>query len=205
MIDNSLLEYVKTSLQQGLSHENITVSLLANGWQQAAINEAITLASAPEVPKAPGFVTPVAQPQPQIQEKKPLRNYPLYSPLSLLLAFVLFFGLFILANKIISDIGRNFATDITGQLLTDAFIILPFLIAAFALHYSLTEQGEKYRILSQPYYFVSGWLLIKLLFHVSSYVLSTQAVYGVYIVLILVVSVLTGVIFFGQKYLKHKE
>lgn len=205
MVDATLIEYVKKALGQGLSAESITRSLLANGWSELAIKEAIEAVSMPDIPKGPGFINPAPAPQPQQQTKSLLGNNGANSSYSVLLAVVLLFGLLILANKIINDLTRHFENDITGQLIFQAIVILPFLIAAFALQYSLTGRGEKYRILSQPYYIVSGWLLIRLLYNVSQYILTTQVVYGVYIVLVLIVGVLTGVIFFVQKYLKHKD
>jgi|GEM_PF-4260742 hypothetical protein len=202
MVDTSLLEYIKRALQQGQAKSAISQTLINNGWSESAVNEAFSQAMAGEAPKGPDFVAPAIT-TPQTSASRPVRNYEIYSHFSVLLAFVLFFGLLILSNKIINDIGQHFDSDITGRLIFDSLVILPFLICAFALHYSLVESGEKYRILSTPYYIVSGWLVIRLLFNASSYILSTQVVYGVYIVLVLVVAVLTGVVFFVQKFIKR--
>ncbi|HEX9503261.1 MAG TPA: hypothetical protein VF974_02970 [Patescibacteria group bacterium] len=208
MLDQSLLEYVKKTLAQGLSADVITQTLRANGWAEDSIKEAMVMASMPGVPQAPGFTPPpsaVAETHAQPQSIKPKRNYAIYSQYSILLAFVLFFGLLILANKAVSDVGRQFGSDVTGRLIAQTFLILPFLIVAFIFHFGLNEQGEKYQILSRPYYIVAAWLLISLLFSVSEYILSSQVVYGVYIVLLLVVAVLTVGILFVQKFIRHKN
>lgn len=204
MINSELIDYIKKAKDQGLSEETITNTLLSSGWQASVVKEGMVIASVPAVPKppAPPYAPALAQPS---VVTRPIRNYNIYSHYSVLLSIVLFFTLLTLANKIIGDITRHFKTDIATGLIVNALIILPFLLLAFALHYGLAEKGIKYQILSKPYYIVSAWLLIKLLFRVSNYILSTQVVYGVYIVLLLIVTVLTGVVFFVQKYLKHKD
>ncbi|MBX4186639.1 MAG: hypothetical protein KW802_00035 [Candidatus Doudnabacteria bacterium] len=204
MVDQSLLEYVKKSLSAGLSNEVISQNLAANGWSELVIKEALSTALIPPAPLAPGHVAP-QQPQTAISNPRKIRNYSIYSPFSVLLAFVLFFGLLILANKAVSDFGLHFGRDITARLIAQTLLILPFLVAAIALHFGLTEKGEKYRIISHPFYLVAGWLLVRILFNVSAYILSSQVVYGVYIVLLLVVVVLTGGIFFIQKFIRHKD
>jgi hypothetical protein len=148
MIDSTLLGYIKKSLEEGVSKETITSSLLASGWQQSAISEAFAAATAPVAPNS-------APKAPASQSKGAIRNYEIYSIYSVLLAIILFFGLFILANKIINDVEKHFY-DVTGRLIFDAIIILPFLVIAFVIQLNLTGKGEKYRILSQPYFLVSG-------------------------------------------------
>lgn len=42
MVNQQLLDYIKQQLQQGISQEQIRSSLMANGWQEADINEAFS-------------------------------------------------------------------------------------------------------------------------------------------------------------------
>jgi hypothetical protein len=69
--------------------------------------------------------------------------------------------------------------------------------------YGFASQNKKrYIILCQPYFVVSAFLFLRLLWNVGRYILNTNATYGVYIVLIMSVAVLTGFIIFLQKFLK---
>lgn len=47
MVNQQLLDYIRQQLQQGVSREQIKSSLLANGWQEADINETFALISNP--------------------------------------------------------------------------------------------------------------------------------------------------------------
>lgn len=211
MIDQNLINYVKTALAQGHSASDIKQVLLTNGWQEDDVNHAIAqfdmLRTAPVAPNAPVLTSSPATTNPkpvQANFIQPAKKT-FVSPYSTLLAVVLFFSLFILVNKMITDTRQHFSGDTNGQLVFDAILILPFILAASILHFSFLDRKEKFLILSQPYYIVSGWLILRLLWNVSKYILDANSAYGVYIVLILVIAVLTGIVFFIQKFMRHKQ
>jgi hypothetical protein len=80
---------------------------------------------------------------------------------------------------------------------------LPFLFVAFVLHGSFSKDNKRYLIISQPYFITAAFLLVRLLWDTSAYILNTNATYGVYVVLVLIIGVLTGIILFVQKYIKN--
>lgn len=206
-MDQNLINYVKVALNAGNSTDVVRQALLANGWKPQDVEEAISLAQLQTV-KPPGAVPvqtptnlqPIQSPALTNQSLKPKSNP--YSIYSVLLGLVLLISLLILANRVISDIHEKFADSLDARLVYDALIVLPFLIAAFVLHYSLDKASKKFKALTFPYFIVSGWLLLRLLFYVSTYILNSNVAYGIYIVLLLIIGVLTGIIFFVQKFLK---
>ena len=206
MLDQNLVNYVKKAFEQGHDPSAVRQALLANGWNEADVDQAISLlkmqSQAPVAPGAAPKLTPTAtvHRNPYAGPVRP--QY--YSYYSQLLAIVLFVFLLILVNNIISDVRDYFADNINTSLVFDALLIVPFLLAATLLHIILSQKQEKFLIISYPYYVVSGWLIVRLLWRVSEYILSTNATYGVYIVLIMVIAVLTGIVFFIQKFIKHK-
>ena len=194
MVDSNLIHYIRDAIARGHQEAQIKQTLTSHGWQEGDIRDAYALAQSPNytpVATAPGLLKPSA--------------LDFYSPYSRLLAVVLFVTLLILSTKIIKDVRLNFPDDINARLTFDALLVLPFLIAASALHFFFHQRKEKFLILSQPYYLVAGWLMLRLLWNVSQYILDSNAVYGVYIVLVLVVVVLTAIIFFIQHFIKRKE
>lgn len=212
-MDANLHNYIKDALNTGHKPEDIKQALLMSGWQQADVNQAISLIqlqnqapvpapaqSAAPVPTVPPGM-PIAQTAPA--HSAAVAKPSLVSPYTYLLEVVLFFALLILANKAVSDIHTHFPQQINIRLIYDSLIVVPFLLAATVLHLSFIEKKEKFRSLSEPYYLVSGWLIIRLLWNVSQFILDKNAVYGVYVVLILVIAVLTGIVFFIQKYLSR--
>jgi hypothetical protein len=187
MTNDQLKEYVSAAKAAGQSDETIRQNLASHGWQEPAISRALNPSSSAETANHTFFG---------------IRRSRINSPYSLLLAIVLTVSLFILGNKAISDVEKYFENEVSTKLIVDALIVLPFLLIAFALHFSIGERSAKYLILSRPYYMVAAWLLIRLMIEVSIYILDKDSAYGVYIVLIMVVAVLTGMVVFAQKYLK---
>jgi len=195
MIDNNLLEYIRLAQQQGHTKEMIKQSLVANGWQGDMVEEAFGMVHQPVGASA---AQSTISAQPIIRHYKSSIN----SPLSVLLAIVLAVALFTLTNKVITDISDFYVYNITANLIVNGVIVLTFLLLAFTLHFTIGEKNEKYLILSRPYYLISGWLLIRLLYEVSKYLLNQDTAYGVYVVLILIIAVLTGMVVFVQKFIK---
>ena len=124
------------------------------------------------------------------------------SPFSVGLAVVLFVSLFILVNKIIQDVGTSFGNDINNMLLLDAIITIPFLFISFLLYGMASQDRKKLIIVCQPYFIVSAFLFLRLLWHTGAYILDKNATYGVYLVLVMAIFVLTGFVFFLQKFFK---
>lgn len=195
MIDQKTIDYIRNARASGLSDEVIGQALILNGWNKEQVSMALSVSK--EVAATPG-ATLAAAPS---RASKPQWN----SYLSVMLAVVLFFALYILSSHIVNDLITS-AADVSSKLIVNAFVVVPFLLVAFLIHYSFHEnaQKNKYLIIAQPYYIISGWLLIKLFFYASQYILDKNAAYGVYVVLVLIIAVLTGIIFFVQKYVKNK-
>lgn len=209
MANEQIINYIETVQAQGYSEQTIREVLNKNGWQTHDIDEAIsylklkndTLSAA--APMAPGMVRtePVVKTMSPVDThiavSKPSDNSPFASGL----AVVLVAAMMILLNKVIDD-AAYYTNTINAQLIFDALIIIPFLLVAFILHESFVGTGKKFLLLSQPYFIVSAVLLVRLLWDTSKYVLNANATYGVYIVLVMIILVLTGSILFVQKYIK---
>jgi hypothetical protein len=205
MHNESLVQYIKTVQAQGFSEVAIREVLVKNGWQPVDINNAFSYmalsGNVPPPPNAPGSQAMPASTQTSRPLSTVTSNTIEYnSPYSVGLAVVLFSSLLILVNKIIDD-SHILTTGPNQKLIFDAVIILPFLILAFVLNGSFSENKKQFRILSKPYFIVSAILLVRLLWDTSLYVLSANATYGVYIVLIMVILVLTGAIIFVRKFM----
>ncbi len=213
MVNKELVEYIKQAKLAGHAEDTIKQALVLQGWQDSDIVQAFALeklgsmAPAPSVPVPPAPAQVSTEPMrpiivtPQVQRpvivarpKRPQIN----SPLSVLLAIILFFSLLTLVNRIISDINSNVA-DVSSRLALDAFVVVPFLLIAFLIHYSFSQDNKKFLIISQPYDLVAGWLVVRLLFYVSQFILDKNSTYGVYIVLILIIAALTGIVVFVQR------
>ncbi|OGE87581.1 MAG: hypothetical protein A3J07_02580 [Candidatus Doudnabacteria bacterium RIFCSPLOWO2_02_FULL_49_13] len=204
MLEQSLINYIKSALAEGRNGSEIRQALLGHGWQAGDVDQALSLLVSHGQSSAPSAPAPALAPVTfgEISSAIPIARTNFISPYSYLLELVLFFALLILGNKAISDIHTHFPTDINGRLIFDALVVIPFLLAATTLHMSFLHSKERFRVLSEPYYLVAGWLIVRLLWNASKYILDKNAVYGVYIVLLLVVAVLTGIVFFIQKYIK---
>lgn len=214
MANQKLVDYIETVGRQGFSEPMIRDVLSKNGWHEQNVNEAFsyirmikeTMSSSAPVPEKVekvdvSVMMPSTARSAQTAEISTINEY--NSPYSIGLAIILFGALLVLINQIIDD-SAFFTSSINGKLIFDAFLILPFLLVAFVLHGSFhTEERKHFLIISQPYFLVSAFLLVRLLWDTSAYILDKNATYGVYVVLALIIVVLTGVIIFIQKYIKN--
>jgi hypothetical protein len=209
MIDQSLLDYIKKNLAQGNAPEAIRHALLSNGWSEAQVSEAMTSAQltgevplppVPHLVNSPVPPPPPGQPgihyQPRVVERKPELN----SPYSVLLSGLLFVLIFVFSNRLIKDLSNDASQNF--QLIAEALVTMLVLGSGFIIHKGLGEKSPKFLILARPYYAASIILVLRLLLHTSAYILDKNVTYGVYIVLVLVIAVLTGMILFLQKFIK---
>jgi hypothetical protein len=217
MANDKLVEYIETVQQQGFSEPMIRDVLAKNGWQPHDVEEAFSylkltkstlVATAPVAPgMAPQMATSPEKKEQilsDLMDKPKEPTVPLYnSPFSIGLAVVLIIAIMILLNKVIDD-AAYYTNTINARLIFDGLIVVPFLLMAFILHESFVGTGKRFLLVSQPYFVVSAALLVRLLWDTSKYVLNANATYGVYIVLIMIILVLTGSILFVQKYIKAK-
>lgn len=214
MANQKLVEYIETVGGQGFSEPMIRDVLSKNGWNNQDVNDAFSYirmvkesmaSSAPVPEKVEKIDISVMMPSTAKQADRvgvsSINEY--NSPYSIGLAIILFGALLVLINQIIDD-SASFTSSINGKLIFDAFLVLPFLLVAFILHGSFhTEERKHFLVMSQPYFLVSAFLLVRLLWDTSAYILDKNATYGVYVVLALIIVVLTGVIVFIQKYIKN--
>lgn len=196
MANDSLLQYIKAAQAQGFSRDSIHDVLIKNGWQIGDIDLAFDAIA--------GVVnTPVVSRQKDQATVSPIKAEPEYnSPYSIGLAAVVCIGLFILSNKFIVDmISSN--RNINEVLILDALIILPSLLIAILLHTVFSKGQKQFLILSKPYFIASGYLLVRLLWDTSRYILNANVTYGIYIVLALIILVLTAIIIFVRNYISQ--
>ncbi len=189
MINQEIASYIKTQLALGTSHEVIVENLKKVGWADGVILEAYDA---------------VISNNPTTSAQSAVGQMPtesINSPYSSILSVVLVISLFILTNGIFSDIKGMTATD-NKILLLEGFFVIPFLLAAFLLHSSFRVDKKRFEILSYPYFIISAWILLRLLWKVGQNIWEANNALGVYIVLGMVVAVLTGVIIFVQRYIK---
>ena len=196
MANDSLLQYIKAAQAQGFSRDSIHDVLIKNGWQIGDVDLAFDAIA--------GVVnTPVVSRQKDQATVPPIKAEPEYnSPYSIGLAAVVCIGLFILSNKFIVDmISSN--RNINEVLILDALIILPSLLIAILLHTVFSKGQKQFLILSKPYFIASGYLLVRLLWDTSRYILNANVTYGIYIVLALIILVLTAIIIFVRNYISQ--
>ncbi|MDE2031262.1 MAG: hypothetical protein KGI58_03345 [Patescibacteria group bacterium] len=214
MVNEQLTHYIETVQSQGYSESTIRDVLAKNGWQPHDIDEAFSYvkltnntlsANAPVAPANFGAVSNNTAKAEEVTNQSYgefVHTGPEYnSPFSVGLAIVLVAAIMILLNKVIDD-ASYYTNTINSQLIFDVLIVIPFILIAFILHESFINTGKRFLLVSQPYFLVSAALLVRLLWDTSKYILNTSATYGVYIVLILIILVLTGSILFVQKYIK---
>jgi hypothetical protein len=208
MINEQLVNYIKTVEAQGFSEPAVREVLAKAGWQATEVEEAYAhMKLLKGMPVPGGTVVTTTQTRtiqsvstaPTTIKQKVSVEY--NSPYSIGLATVLCGAIFILLNKVIDD-SEMFTNSINAKLIFDVLLIVPFLVVAFILHESFRDKRRKFLIISQPYFLVSGFLLVRLLWDTSSYILNANAAYGVYVVLVLIIIVLTASILFIQKYIK---
>ncbi len=208
MANLELVKYIEAVSSQGFSESNIREVLAKKGWQASEIDEAFSHIKimksdmASQAPMAPGAIEHIpntASSKPAPSQKKVVEYN---SPFSIGLTVLLFISLMILINKFINDF-EQYTNTINSELLFSALIVLPFLLTAFLLHEAFVGTGKRYLIISQTYFVVSAFLLVRLLWDTSKYILNANASYGVYIVLFMIIIVLTGSVLFVQKYIKE--
>jgi hypothetical protein len=212
MIDERVINYIKNARLTGINNTQIITDLKSGGWNDQVISEAFGIVNGVNtIPVNPVQNQPISpQPvQPQVQNitksvHGPVINEELNSSFSVLLAVILSISLFILSNKIFADVKLLADGNITKLLMIQGFFVIPFIMVAFLLNVSLKDEGERYKIISTPYFIVSGFLLLRLLFKVAGHILDKNAALGVYIVLGMVIVVLTGVVLFVSNYVKKK-
>lgn len=199
MVNEQIVKYIDNVISQGYPEQTIKDVLTSKGWQMGDIDEAfnyVKLLKANIASQAP--VSPTLNNQHTENKDK---ESSIHSPFSYGLAIVLVGAVFILLNKIISD-SSYYTSSINAQLVFDVLIIIPFLLIAFILHESFSSHGKRFLLVSQPYFLVSAFLLVRLLWDTSKYILDANVTYGVYVVLVMIILVLTGSILFVQKYIK---
>jgi hypothetical protein len=190
VIDPALTDYIHASRLVG-----------GGGWQPVTLDEAFSISSliarAPIPPvselQAAPAVIPV--PKPNTSSFAPTTH----SPFSITLAAILFVFLLVLGYHAIGDLDDLF-TSVSAELVIDVIIIIPFILLAIGLHTALLHEKSRYRSLTVPFFAASAWLVFKLIIDVSQYLYSNGAVYGVYIVLLIVAVVLTATTIILQKY-----
>ncbi len=209
MIDERVTNYIKHSRSTGVSDAQIIADLKSGGWTDQVISEAFGITSGVNAIPVNPVQNQTISSQPQVQNTVksahgPFKKEEINSSFSILLAVILTISLFILSNKLFADVKLLAEGNITKLLMIQGFFVIPFMVAAFFLNASLKDEGERYKIISTPYFLVSGFLLVRLLFKVAGHILDKNAALGVYIVLGMVIVVLTGIIFFVSNYVKKK-
>ncbi len=190
MINQEIVSYIKTQLTGGVSQQVIIENLKKAGWASEVISDSYN-----EV------IATNSIPQPEQIAVKNVEVESINSPYSSILSAVLIISLFIITNGIFSDIKDMVATE-NRILLFEGLFVIPFLLAAFLLHSSFGEDKKRFEILSYPYFIISAWILLRLLWKVGQNIWQANNALGVYIVLGMVIVVLTGVIIFVQRYIK---
>lgn len=139
------------------------------------------------------------------------------SPVSLILTIFLVLAVIFLFEQAWNDLGRlageqlGYGYDSAvefSRLAVRLLFIGPATFIALFLYFSLRGKGTRYGVITLPYFITSLIFLIRLLFDVGRFVLSAYKVFGIYIVLIFLIVVISGLIFFIQKqyelYKKHE-
>lgn len=136
------------------------------------------------------------------------------SPLSLFLTVFLVLAVLFLFEQAWNDLGRlavgdqyvsNSSMELSRLLVRTVFVGPATLIALF-LYFSLKGRGTRYGVITLPYFITSLIFLIRLLFDAGRFVLFEYRVFGIYIVLVFIIIVISGLIFFIQKqYEEYKK
>lgn len=208
MINEQLIKYVGDSLAKGSRPDLIIEVLKSNGWKKDDIDQAFEFfsmqksapiasnASKVSLQQSKSPIAPVSPTSSFIDQHRT------NSPYSVILAILLLISLATLAINLSRDLEKAFF-DNSARLIISAVVALLLMGIAFAMNYFLSDQ-QRFRLLHVPYFLVAGYMLLRLLFMVSKFILDNNAVYGVYIVLLMMIAVLTAIIVFVQKYIIHK-
>ena len=216
--DKTLINYITEAKKMSIPEADIRMALEQKGWAVADINSAFSYifllsntpspVSVPEIPvPSPHHGQPSITKERIIPQTKPAaivsknpQKQDYDSPYSVALGILVFLSLLLLINKIIDNVSM-FSDGVNQKLIWDALVVVPFLATAFLLYQLLAKDQKYFLVLSKPYFVASGLLIIRLLWDTSWYVLSASATYGIYIVLVMVIAVLTGIIIFVRKYM----
>ena len=190
-INQEMVSYAKQQLATGVSRVVITENLKNVGWSDEIISETFNFLDT-------NSSIPINQP---LAITTKVESNSINSPYSIFLVAVLVVSLFILTNGIYSDI-KNFTTNLNYTLLLEGLFVIPFLLAAFLIHGFLKDEKQRFKILSLPYFIISAWVFIRLLWKVGENIWKANNALGVYVALGMSVIVLTGIIIFIQRYIK---
>ncbi|MDQ5949613.1 MAG: hypothetical protein QG669_139 [Patescibacteria group bacterium] len=193
-------KYIKDARLENYSDHQIKVNLMTAGWTKEQVSQAFARVDGIATSKNPMHSSGVNK---ATSVNTPITKDNHNSTISIVLSCVLTASLLILFKKVIADIENLFSGDINMVLIVQSLIVLVMLVVSFFLHKNFVEQREKFKVLTLPYFLISLWVLILLVFKVSRHILNSNADFGVYFVLILVIGVLIGIIYFLQKYLKN--
>lgn len=135
------------------------------------------------------------------------------SPLTLILTLFLIIAALFLFQQVWNDLGR-IATELVSKdevryvynsavelskLILRAVFVGPVTLIAVILYFSVRGKGKEYGVITLPYFIASLIFLVRLIFGAGQFVLSEYKYYGIYIVLIFIIAVISGVILFVQK------
>ncbi len=193
-------KYIKDARLENYSDDQIKVNLVTAGWTKEQVSQAFARVDGIATSKNSMHSSGVNN---AASVNTPITKDNHNSTISIVLSCVLTASLLILFKKVIADIENLFSGDINMVLIVQSLIVLVMLVVSFFLHKNFVEQREKFKVLTLPYFLISLWVLILLVFKVSRHILNSNADFGVYFVLILVIGVLIGIIYFLQKYLKN--
>lgn len=198
MINQQMVSYIKEQLALGTPQAVVIDNLKKVGWAENVINESlgVVLSGMANISVAPINGLPESK-----LSNNSIGDNSVNSPYSSLLAVILVVSLLILTNGIFSDI-KNLTATVNKILIYEGLFAIPFLLVAFLLHSHFKTPNKRFEILSYPYFIISAWILLRLLWKVGENIWKANNALGVYVILGMIVLVLTGVIIFIQKYIK---
>ena len=129
------------------------------------------------------------------------------SPLSVVLTIILLLAVNLLFSKIWFDLGRlagadypiwNYSADIYLKVLIfrSIFVGITSFVALILLG---KGKGTRYGIVTLPYFIISLIFLVWLLFEICKFLITEYKSLGIYIVLIIVILIVSGLILLVQK------
>lgn len=125
------------------------------------------------------------------------------SPFSIVFAIGLTISALIFFSKLYRDLG-NAMTDQTSKMMMRTIFVLPVVVIAFILFFSLYRKNSKYGIVLIPYFITALWLLMWLLIEMGTFFYQRYQQLTVYVSMILIMATLTGLIFYIQNR-EHNE
>lgn len=120
------------------------------------------------------------------------------SPFSVIFAVGLTIAALIFFNKIYRDLGEAMR-DRTSEITMRTVFVLPVVVIAFVLFFSLYRKDSKYRVGLIPYFITALWLLLRLLIEMGVFFYERYQEATVYVSMILVMFTLTALIFYIQR------